>query len=63
MSQASEKLAALVQQFTEDHDKFEDKGNSSAGTRARKTLQEIKKACGEIRTEIQEAKNAGKKAA
>lgn len=53
MSKASEKLAALVKQFAEDDDKFESKKNNSAGTRARKALQDIKKVCQERRDEIQ----------
>lgn len=39
------------------YDKFE-KGNASAGTRCRVTLQAIKTASQELRVEIQETKNS-----
>ena len=38
-----------------EYEKFE-RGNKSAGTRARKSLQNIKKICQDIRIKIQEAK-------
>jgi hypothetical protein len=38
-----------------EYEKFE-RGNKSAGTRARKTLQNIKKLCQDIRIQIQDAK-------
>lgn len=57
MSKTSDAIITLANQLAEDDAKFEEKGNSSAGTRARKTLQEIKKLCGERRTEIQDQKN------
>jgi len=41
-------------------EKFYEKGNKAAGTRARKSLQELKKVAQEIRLEIQEWKNSGK---
>jgi hypothetical protein len=40
-----------------EYEKFE-RGNKSAGTRARKSLQNVKKICQEIRLKIQEAKAA-----
>lgn len=40
--------------------KFYEKGNSSAGTRARKALQDIKALCQEGRTHIQETKSEPK---
>lgn len=55
----AEKLTPLVQQLADEEAKF-DKGNSSAGTRARKLMQEIKIACTEGRNLIQDAKNATK---
>ena len=39
-----------------EYEKFE-RGNKSAGTRARKVLQNVKKLCQEIRVKIQEQKN------
>jgi hypothetical protein len=55
-----EELNQLVTDLEEDIDKFYEKGNKAAGTRARKKLQEIKKKSQEIRLEIQDMKNAGK---
>lgn len=57
MSATSQKIADLVAAFQEEDAKFEG-GNKSAGTRARKALMEIKKACDARRKEIQAAKNA-----
>ncbi len=57
MSATSHKIAELVQQFQEEDAKFEG-GNKAAGTRARKALMEIKKACDARRKEIQASKNA-----
>jgi hypothetical protein len=48
-----------VEQYIQDNEKFSDKGNKAAGTRARKALMEITKACKDRRKEIQEAKNNG----
>lgn len=58
MSKTGEQIAQLVQQFQEEDAKFE-AGNKAAGTRARKALMEIKKACDARRKEIQAAKNEG----
>ncbi len=57
MSKTSAKIAELVETFQTEDAKFEG-GNASAGTRARKALMEIKKACDARRKEIQEKKNA-----
>jgi len=54
-----EQVQSLISELEPDMEKFYDKGNKAAGTRARKTLQEIKKVAQEIRLEIQEMKNAG----
>jgi hypothetical protein len=51
-------VKSLVDSLEEDMDKFYNKGNKTAGTRARKTLQELKKLSQEIRIHIQEQKNA-----
>lgn len=58
---------AKIERFTElkdllaglegDADKFYNKGNSAAGTRLRKGLQDIKNLAQSIRLEIQESKN------
>jgi len=54
-----EQVRSLISELEPDMEKFYDKGNKAAGTRARKTLQEIKKVSQEIRLEIQDIKNSG----
>lgn len=54
-----EQVRSLISELEPDMEKFYDKGNKAAGTRARKTLQEIKKVSQEIRLEIQDMKNSG----
>lgn len=54
-----EELNTLIDELEPDIDKFYEKGNKAAGTRARKKLQEIKKLSQEIRLEIQDMKNSG----
>ncbi|RNC79891.1 MAG: histone H1 [Balneola sp.] len=58
MSRVSE-LQALVESVSSEMEKFYDKGNKAAGTRARKGLQDLKKLAQDIRLEIQAQKNAG----
>ena len=58
MSRVSE-LQGLVDTVTAEMEKFYDKGNKAAGTRARKGLQDLKKLAQDIRLEIQEKKNEG----
>jgi hypothetical protein len=50
-------LKSLINGLEGDADKFYNKGNSAAGTRVRKGLQDIKNLAQAIRLEIQEAKN------
>jgi hypothetical protein len=50
-----QKLLDELEVLKAEYDKFE-RGNKSAGTRARKSLQNIKKISQEIRIQIQEAK-------
>lgn len=57
MSASALKIKELVDEFITEDEKFTS-GNKSAGTRARKALMEIKKACDARRKEIQEEKNA-----
>ncbi len=57
MSQTTAQIIELVRVFQEENAKFES-GNKSAGTRARKALMELKKACDARRKEIQADKNA-----
>lgn len=48
----------LVSEFETDYLKFTEKGNKTAGTRARKALQEIRNLSKDIRTEISSTKKA-----
>lgn len=52
-------ILVLVEQYINENEKFAEKGNKAAGTRARKALMEITKLCKDRRKEIQEAKNNG----
>ncbi len=49
-------IKSLVDDLEVDMEKFYSKGNKTAGTRARKTLQELKKLSQDIRVEIQKKK-------
>jgi len=44
-----------VESFKREFEKFE-RGNKSAGTRARKVLQNIKRICQDLRVQIQDTK-------
>ncbi len=44
-----------IEMLKREYEKFE-RGNKSAGTRARKVLQNIKRLCQDIRVQIQEVK-------
>jgi len=51
-------LKDLWESFEEEHTKFSDKGNKSAGTRARKNIGEIKKLVTEYRkASVEESKS------
>ena len=54
------KLKDLVASIEADADKFYNNGNSAAGTRVRKGLQDIKTLASEMRKEVTELKNKGK---
>ena len=58
---AHEDIKTNLAAYKAEHDKFE-KGNSAAGTRARKALAELAKAVKARRNEITETKNARKEA-
>ncbi len=58
MSRFSE-VKNLVMSLESDFEKFYEKGNQAAGTRVRKGMQELKNLAQEIRTEVQDKKNAG----
>ena len=49
----------LVMSLEAYFEKFYDKGNQAAGTRVRKGMQDLKNLAQEIRTEVQDKKNAG----
>ncbi len=51
-----QELKDLVASFEKDFIKFYEKGNKSAGTRVRKSMNELKKKAQEIRKEVQELK-------
>ena len=53
-----ETLITLLEETRDDHDKFFERGNNAAGTRVRKTMQDVKTLAQELRVEVQEAKNA-----
>lgn len=48
----------IVEELQVDMDKFYEKGNKAAGTRARKHLMNLKNLAHEIRQEIQAKKNS-----
>jgi hypothetical protein len=56
-------IVALIEAAKEDVEKFFVKGNKSAGTRVRKHMQDLKALAQQLRTEVQEAKNAETEAA
>lgn len=59
MSNTHETIVAQFEQYISENEKFNEKQNKAAGTRARKALMEITKLCKDRRKEIQEAKNNG----
>lgn len=54
-----DEVRSLMAELEEDLEKFYEKGNKAAGTRARKQLQNLKKLSQDIRVEIQDIKNNG----
>lgn len=56
----NEQLKKLISDLEPDLEKFYEKNNKAAGTRARKQLQELRKLSQEVRLEIQEIKNSEK---
>ena len=53
-----EQLITLLTEAREDYEKFYDRGNAAAGTRVRKTMQEVKTLAQDLRSHIQATKNA-----
>ncbi len=52
-------LKTFVAGLEKDFQQFYEKNNKAAGTRVRKSMQDLKNMAQEIRTEVQEQKNAG----
>lgn len=52
-----DELKALIASIEPDAEKFYSKGNSAAGTRVRKGMQDLKNIAQAIRAEVQELKN------
>ena len=52
-----EELKALIAAIEVDAEKFYSKGNSAAGTRVRKGMQDLKNIAQAIRAEVQDLKN------
>ncbi len=59
--QKFEELKKLIASIEDDADKFYNKENSAAGTRLRKSMQDLKNLAQEIRTEVQSLKNSESK--
>jgi hypothetical protein len=55
-----DELKALLEQATKDAEAFFTKGNKSAGTRLRGTMQTVKQLAQEVRTQVQDIKNTEK---
>ncbi|MBV6639091.1 MAG: histone H1 [Cyclobacteriaceae bacterium] len=52
-----DEIKDLLMSLEGDFQKFYDKGNSAAGTRVRKGMQDVKNLAQEIRIEVQDIKN------
>ncbi len=52
-----EELKNLIAAIEVDAEKFYNKGNSAAGTRVRKGMQDLKNLAQQIRSEVQDLKN------
>ena len=59
MSKRFDELRDKVMGMEADFDKFYDKNNQAAGTRVRKSMQDMKNLAQEVRKEVQEIKNRG----
>ena len=53
-----QELVTTLTEALEDATKFSDKGNKAAGTRVRKALLDVSKACKDIRQQVTNEKNA-----
>lgn len=57
-----EDFQKIVEAMEGDFEKFYDKGVGTAGTRIRKTLQDLAGLCKEVRKDVTEVKNTRKEA-
>ncbi|MEL7145828.1 MAG: histone H1 [Bacteroidota bacterium] len=57
MKNRFEEIKDAIMSLEEDFSKFYDKGNSAAGTRVRKGMQDLKNLAQDIRVEVQDIKN------
>ena len=62
MSKTHEKIMTEIQTYSEENQKFTEKGVKASATRARKALASLSKLIKARRKEIQETKNAEKAA-
>jgi hypothetical protein len=62
MSQTHEQIMTEIQTYSEENQKFTEKGVKASATRARKALASLSKLIKARRKEIQETKNAEKAA-
>ena len=62
MSQTHEQIMTEIQSYSEENQKFTEKGVKASATRARKSLASLSNLIKARRKEIQEAKNAEKAA-
>ena len=62
MSQTHEQIMTEIQTYSEENQKFTEKGVKASATRARKALESLSKLIKARRKEIQEVKNAAKTA-
>ena len=53
-----EQLITLLEESREDFTKFYERGNNAAGTRIRKTMQEVKNVAQELGVDVQDTKNS-----
>lgn len=58
MANMYDDLKSIIEDAEDDFRKFYDKGNKAAGTRVRKAMQDLKAKAQEIRTDVQDKKNA-----
>ena len=52
-----DELITILEGVRNDYSKFYDDGNSAAGTRVRKAMQDVKSTAQDVRLHVQETKN------